>query len=214
MDFQAIRKEYENRGIHESDLMDDPFELFRQWYALAVDKCPGRWLEPNVMALGTSDLEGNVSNRYVLMKSIEDDGIQFFTNYDSHKAQQLASNSKCAVALHWPYLGRQVRIEGTTSKTSRENSEAYFHSRPRGSQLGAAVSKQSAMIDSRETLELQKKKLDQQFKDQPIPLPENWGGYLIKPSRFEFWQGRLDRLHDRVVFELANGSWKRCLLAP
>ncbi len=214
MDFQEIRKEYENTGIQESDLLDDPIQLFRNWYAVAVEKCPGRWLEPNVIALGTSDLEGNVSNRYVLMKSILDEGVQFFTNYDSHKGKQLAENSKCAIALHWPYLGRQVRIEGTTSKTSREVSEAYFHSRPRGSQLGASVSRQSSTIETRKALDLQKQKLDEQHKNQPIPLPENWGGYLIRPHRFEFWQGRLDRLHDRVVYEQSEGLWKRRFLAP
>jgi pyridoxamine 5'-phosphate oxidase len=141
-----------------------------------------------------------------LLKSIEDDGLRFFTNYESTKGQQLSANPRAAVALHWPYLGRQIRVEGQVEKTSREVSEAYFHSRPRGSQLGAAASQQSAVIESRSDLDQQRNRLDFQFKDQPIPLPDNWGGYLLKPSLIEFWQGRLDRLHDRIVYEF-DGSW-------
>lgn len=214
MDFHAIRKEYENQGIVESSLLESPIEMFRQWYELAVEKSPGKWLEPNAMSLATSDGAGNVSNRYVLLKKIEDDGIQFFTNYDSHKGQQLEANSNCAVAFHWPYLGRQVRIQGSVVKTSREISEAYFHSRPRGSQIGAAASLQSSTVESRELLDQQRQELDKEYEGQPVPLPENWGGYLIRPSRFEFWQGRLDRLHDRIVFQSTEGNWDRFRLSP
>ena len=214
MDFHDIRKEYENLGIDESSLLESPIEQFRQWYELAVEKSPGKWLEPNAMSLATSDGAGLISNRYVLMKKIEDDGIQFFTNYDSQKGQQLKANANCAVAFHWPYLGRQVRIQGAVEKTSREVSEAYFHSRPRGSQIGAAASLQSSKVGARELLDQQRRKLDEQYEGQPIPLPENWGGYLIRPSRFEFWQGRLDRLHDRIVFDNQDGHWSRFRLSP
>ena len=214
MDFHDIRKEYENLGIDESSLLESPIEQFRQWYELAVEKSPGKWLEPNAMSLATSDGAGLVSNRYVLMKKIEDEGIQFFTNYDSQKGQQLSANGNCAVAFHWPYLGRQVRIQGSVEKTSREVSEAYFHSRPRGSQIGAAASLQSSKVEARELLDQQRRKLDEQYDGQPIPLPKNWGGYLIRPCRFEFWQGRLDRLHDRIVFESQDGQWIRFRLSP
>jgi pyridoxamine 5'-phosphate oxidase len=213
MDFQAIRKEYENTGIDERLLPDDPIQLFRAWYELAVKNCPGRWLEPNVMSLATSSPSGDVTNRYVLMKDIADDGIHFFTNYDSAKGRQLKANPKAAVAFHWPYLGRQVRFEGTVEKTTREMSEEYFHSRTRGAQLSAAVSPQSKEVDSREELDEARTRLDEQYGGQPVPLPENWGGYLLKPNRIEFWQGRLDRLHDRILYRWED-QWHRCRLSP
>lgn len=215
MDFQAIRKEYENQGIHEADLPNDPMDLFRSWYDVAVEKSPGKWMEPNVMSLATSDLSGNVTNRYVLLKHIENNGIQFFTNYDSTKGKQLAANPQCSVAFHWPYLGRQVRMQGVVEKTSREVSEKYFHSRPRGSQIGAAASLQSSLVESRQYLDQQRQELTEKFEGQPIPLPENWGGYLIILERIEFWQGRLDRLHDRIVYQSnSTGDWKRSRLSP
>ena len=215
MDFQAIRKEYENEGIHESQLPNHPIELLRSWCDLAVEKCPGKWFEPNAMALATTDLQGNVSNRFVLMKGIEENGIRFFTNYDSHKGQQLAANPKASVAFHWPYLGRQIRIAGVTEKTTREVSENYFHSRPRGSQIGAAASLQSSTVRSRQELDEQRKALESKFEGSAVPLPENWGGYLLKPTKIEFWQGRSDRLHDRLVFMLRDhNEWERSRLSP
>lgn len=214
MDFQSIRKEYENKGIDESSLTDQPIDLFRTWYQTAVDNCPGKWMEPNAMALATTDLDGNVSSRFVLMKHIGEDSIQFFTNYDSHKGQQLSANPKCAVAFHWPYLGRQVRIEGVVEKTSRDVSREYFHSRPRGSQIGAAASKQSNVVASREQLDKENKRLETLYEGNEIPLPENWGGYSIQIQKIEFWQGRLDRLHDRIVFSQAGNSWNRTRLSP
>jgi pyridoxamine-phosphate oxidase len=214
MDFQAIRKEYENQGIDEALLPENPIELFRSWYEVAVAKSPGKWMEPNVMSLATSDMTGHVTNRYVLLKHIEDNGIQFFTNYDSTKGKQLAENPQCSVAFHWPYLGRQVRMEGKVEKTSRDVSEKYFHSRPRGSQIGAAASLQSSEVESRKYLDDQRQKLTEKYEGQAIPLPENWGGYLIVPARIEFWQGRLDRLHDRVVYRANNEGWTRCRLSP
>ena len=214
MDFHDIRKEYENLGIDEASLLESPIEQFRNWYDLAVEKSPGKWFEANAMSLATSDGAGNVSNRYVLLKQILDEGIQFFTNYESQKGRQLKANPNCAVAFHWPYLGRQVRIEGAVEKTSKEVSEAYFHSRPRGSQIGAAASLQSSVVETRELLDEQRRKLGQDYEGQSVPLPEYWGGYLIRPRRFEFWQGRLDRLHDRIVFENHDGHWSRSRLSP
>ena len=212
MDFQAIRKEYENTGIHEAQLPSDPIGLFREWYQLAIDNCPGTWFEPNTMALATSGPDGSVTNRIVLMKQIVDEGIYFFTNYDSVKGRQIAANPQVAIAIHWPYLGRQIRMEGLVEKTSREVSEQYFHSRPRGSQIGAAASQQSRTV-SRKELDEERSRLVKTYEGQPVPLPENWGGYLLKANHIEFWQGRLDRLHDRIVYRLGT-DWNWTRLSP
>lgn len=213
MDYQNLKNDFETEGIVEGDLSENPIEVLRKWYQVALDHSPGRWIEPSSMALATADRAGHVTNRFVLLKKIEDHGLQFFTNYDSTKGRQLTDNPQAAVVLHWPYLGRQVRVEGMVERTSRETSEAYFHSRPRGSQLSAAVSIQSATIKSREELELRRNQLEANLDGQPVPLPSNWGGFLLKPSRFEFWQGRTDRLHDRVVFSNPP-RWQRSRTSP
>ncbi|MDC3224607.1 pyridoxamine 5'-phosphate oxidase [Mariniblastus sp.] len=213
MDFQAIRKEYENHGILDSELTSNPMPLFRQWYNLAVEKCPGPWFEPNAMSLATSDLNGNVTNRIVLLKQIEDDTIIFFTNYESEKGRQLSENPQASVVFNWPYLGRQIRIRGSVIRTSREISETYFHSRPRGSQIGASASLQSSIVSSRNELDERKTALQEKHRDQEIPLPDNWGGYNINPSQIEFWQGRLDRMHDRILYKDDNG-WTSMRLSP
>ena len=214
MDFQAIRKEYENRGIDESGLPDCPIELLKQWYKLAVDQCPGKWFEPNVMALATSDLKGKVTNRFVLMKHISQEGIQFFTNYESSKGKQLKENPYCAVAIHWPYLGRQIRMEGSVAKTPREVSQEYFRSRPRGSQIGASISRQSASVESRNELDRDKARMDEQYDGKDIPLPDDWGGYQLSVASIEFWQGRLDRLHDRIRYNRNGSDWSKMRLSP
>lgn len=213
--FHQIRKEYADQGINDSELPAEPMALFRQWYQAAEDNQPDDWVEANAMSLATSDVSGRVSNRYVLMKGVDDNGIRFYTNYDSDKAQQIASNPHASAAFHWAYLGRQIRVEGRVEKTSREDSERYFHSRPRGSQIGAVASAQSAELKNREQLEQNKIQFEAEFEGRPIPLPENWGGFRIVANRIEFWQGRANRMHDRVVFELAeDGSWKRFRVSP
>ena len=216
MDFQAIRKEYEDRGIDAQDLDESPIRQFEIWLQDATDGSPGRWFEQNAMALATADSNGTVSVRYVLLKGIVAEGIRFFTNYDSVKARQLQSNSKCSVAFHWPFMGRQVRISGIAEKTSREVSAEYFDSRPRGSQLSASISNQSGRVGSRAELESQLAEIEQQFDNAKVPLPENWGGYLIRPDEFEFWQGRTNRLHDRIAYHLdtATQNWQKTRLAP
>ncbi|MEL7496103.1 MAG: pyridoxamine 5'-phosphate oxidase [Planctomycetota bacterium] len=214
-DYAAIRKEYEEAGISHDQLPNDPMELFRQWYQNAVEHQPADWSEPNAMALATSDSAGNVSNRIVLLKGITDVGVQFFTHYDSQKGTQIAANPKAAATFHWAYLGRQVRVVGAVEKTSREVSEEYFHSRPRGAQLSAAVSPQSSPIPSRAELQQQAKLLNEQLNGQPVPLPERWGGFLIIATRIEFWQGRPDRCHDRAVYlKQEDGQWDRLRIAP
>ncbi len=214
MDFQKIRKEYENEGIHEQELSPDPMSEFKAWYAEAERHCPGPWFEPNAMALATTDLDGNVTVRWVLLKGIVDEGFRFFTNYESNKGRQLATNPKAAIAIHWPYLGRQVRVEGLTEKTELRVSEEYFHSRPRGSQLGALASRQSRPVATRTEMENQLQELAESLEGQEVPLPEDWGGYLLKPNRMEFWQGRLNRLHDRIVYQLAGSQWEIQRLSP
>jgi len=215
MDFKALRKEYETAGFGPDDLSDDPMQAFENWFAEATKQSPGDWFEPNAMAISTSEPSGRVSSRWVLLKGVDAEGFRFYTNYDSDKGQQMKANPNVSLAFHWPYLGRQLRIEGSVEKTSREDSATYFHSRPRGSQIGAMVSRQSQIIESRGELETYRDQLDKEFADQEIPLPDNWGGYLVKPDRFEFWQGRLDRLHDRIVY-ISDGDkgWTKVRLSP
>ena len=215
MDFKELRKEYETAGFDPADLPEDPIAAFQQWFKAASESCPDPAFEANAMALATSNKDGKVSCRWVLLKGVTEKGIQFFTNYDSDKGQQIASNPHAAATFHWPWLGRQVRMEGSIEKTDRATSEKYFHSRPRGSQIGAMVSRQSSEIGSREQLEQMQAELESKFEGQEIPLPENWGGYHIVPTRVEFWQGRLNRLHDRIVFVQGDqGKWTKKRLAP
>ncbi len=214
MDFQSIRKEYESEGIRLLDLHEDPIVQFRLWFEVATEQSPGKWFETNAMTLATATSDGKMSSRTVLLKGIRDDGFVFYSNYDSQKGTELAANPRAALLFHWPYLGRQVRIEGEVVKTSREDSIAYFHSRPRGSQIGAAVSNQSREIESRERLEKSAEDMDERLKQKEIPCPENWGGYLVKPERLEFWQGRLNRLHDRIVYVRLSGKWERKRICP
>ena len=214
MDFQAIRKEYEDQGIDAKMLQACPLEQLKLWLAEATEKVPGRWFESNVMALATCGKEFHVGVRYVLLKEIVAEGIHFFTNYDSAKGQQLSENPNCSCALHWPYLGRQVRISGKAEKTSREVSERYFHSRPRGAQISAAISPQSSTIVNRNALQSELDRLASELGDRPVPLPENWGGYLVRPDEFEFWQGRSNRLHDRIIYCKGPEKWVKKRLAP
>lgn len=214
IDFQKLRKEYESEGFDADDLPDDPIAAFVRWYDHATESCPVDWFEPNAMTISTASASGEVSCRWVLLKGLTATGIRFYTNYDSEKANQISENPVAAATFHWPYLGRQVRLQGAIAKTSREDSETYFHSRPRGSQIGAAVSPQSSPIQSQQWLEQRKAELEQQYDGQPIPLPENWGGYELTPSRIEFWQGRSNRLHDRIVFERQGDGWRKTRISP
>lgn len=212
---EMLRRQYESQGVVESDLNVNPFRQFKLWYDDANATCTADWFEPNAMSLATADPSGYVTNRTVLLKHFDEDGFTFFTNYISEKGQQIAANPRVCLLLHWPFQARQIRIDGTARKTSRDVSQKYFHSRPRGAQIGACVSQQSAVAPPREELDRQCQLLAERLKDLPVPIPETWGGYVVTPDRFEFWQGRVDRIHDRFRYQRdASNQWRLERLYP
>ena len=166
------------------------------------------------MALATATPDGKPSVRFVLLKGYGDEGFVFFTNYGSRKASELEANPEATLIFHWAILQRQIRLEGAVERISTQESEAYFHSRPRGSQIGAWASAQSELLSSRQELEDRVKKYEEEFKGKVVPLPLFWGGYRLKPRNIEFWQGRASRLHDRIKFIREEGGWKRIRLYP
>lgn len=211
-DLKDYRKSYEKGELLEKDIPYSPFQLFTTWFEMAEDSLAE--LEANAMTLSTVDEKGNPNSRVVLLKSYDQDGFKFFTNYESGKGKDLSLNPNCCISFFWHGLEKQVIIKGKASKLSEEESEEYFQSRPRGSRLGAIASNQSTVISSRDQLEDKLKKLELEYKDKEIPKPEYWGGYLISPESIEFWQGRKNRLHDRIIYRKVNGNWKYERLAP
>lgn len=208
MDLQSIRREYLRGQLHRDELVPDPIEQFGRWMDQAIKM---EQPEPTAMVLATSQ----PAQRVVLLKSFDERGFTFFTNYGSRKAQQIAANS--SVSLHFPWLTieRQVIIQGIAEKVSTEESRAYFSSRPRESQLGAWASPQSQVLASREVMEQQYEAASEKFAGQDIPLPEFWGGYRVTPMTIEFWQGGSRRLHDRFLYtRQAGGEWTVERLAP
>lgn len=212
---EMMRREYTQGELTEAMAGDDPLLFFARWFDEAIASCPGAFYEPNTMALATVDARGVPANRIVLLKAVEDGQFIFYTNYQSAKAAQMAVHPHVALAMHWPWLERQVRVVGTASRVDRATSEAYFATRPRGSQLGAWVSNQSDPM-TREQLDDRLEELQRRFGDGPIACPPHWGGYAVRPSEIEFWQGRSNRLHDRLHFGRADhGSpWQRKRLGP
>jgi pyridoxamine 5'-phosphate oxidase len=206
-----IRKDYILRTFDEQDVNPDPFEQFKQWLHEAIQSEVN---EPNAMTLATATTDGQPHARIVLLKGFDHDGAVFFTNYQSHKGLQLAQNPRVGLVFFWPELERQVRIEGSASKVDPEHSDRYFLSRPLGSQIGAHASPQSSVIVNRQHLEDRVKEFEELFAKQPLLRPEHWGGYVVKPERFEFWQGRSSRLHDRFLFTHQNNTWTCERLAP
>jgi pyridoxamine 5'-phosphate oxidase len=198
-------------GLPESAAGNDPLRLFDTWYTDAEKS--GIFL-PESMALATATPDGKPSVRYVLLKGHDHRGFVFFTNYGSRKAAELQENPEATLLFHWAILQRQVRLEGPATRITQEESEAYFHSRPRGSQIGAWASTQSELLSSREELENRVKKYEEEFKGKEIPLPPFWGGYRLAPRSIEFWQGRASRLHDRIKFIREGESWDRIRLYP
>lgn len=194
----------------EQNAREDPFEQFQAWFEETQRE---QLIEANAMCLATADGSGRPDARMVLLKGI-DSGFVFYTNLDSAKAKDLAANPKAAVCFHWKELERQVRIRGRIESVAREMADEYFHSRPRGSQLGAWLSRQSTVVRDREELEREYREAERKFEGMEVPLPDDWGGYRLIPEEFEFWQGRRDRLHDRLRYRRQEDRWVRERLSP
>jgi pyridoxamine 5'-phosphate oxidase len=206
-----MRREYERAGLDISDVDPDPIRQFAQWFE---DVQGAGYIESNAMILATASPDGEPAARVVLLKGFDDRGFVFYSNYESPKGRDLASNPRAALTFHWPSLERQVRISGRAERTSREDSQAYFDSRPAGSRIGANLSRQSEVIPDRETLEREFARLEAHFAGGPIPLPDYWGGYRVVPEWIEFWQGRPNRLHDRLRYRREGESWVIDRLSP
>jgi pyridoxamine 5'-phosphate oxidase len=201
-----------HEGLDEKTIDPDPIRLFRRWFDEAI--ASGSRL-PDSMTLATATKDGRPSARMVLLKQVDDDGFVFYTNYESNKARELDENPRAALVFYWTQLDRQVRVEGRVERISAAESDEYFRTRPRDSQLGALASPQSEVIEGREVLEQRFRDLDAIYRDREVERPEHWGGYRLKPERIEFWQNREGRLHDRILYERQpDGSWTIKRLAP
>ena len=210
-DVADLRKEYTRAGLDGTDVAPDPTEQFRRWF----DEALGAGLhEPNAMTVATATPEGRPSARVVLLKGFDGRGFVFYTNYEGRKGRELERNPRAALLFYWGELERQVRIEGTVSRVSEEESDAYYASRPRGSRLGAIASEQSRVVEGREVLEARIADLEAEYEGREVPRPAFWGGYRVEPEAMEFWQGRENRLHDRILYRRDGGGWKIERLQP
>jgi pyridoxamine 5'-phosphate oxidase len=207
----AAREEYTRGGLVESDLLPDPIAMFRRWYA---DAYAAGLHEPNAMVVATVSATGEPSARLVLLKGVSDDGFVFYTNAHSRKGAELAANPRCALLFPWHPLERQVRVDGTARPLAREAVDAYFATRPRGSQLGAWASPQSRVVSGPEELQAAYAEAEERYAGGDVPTPEEWGGYLVHPESVEFWQGRPGRMHDRLVYRREADGWRSERLAP
>ncbi len=215
-DIAGMRRSYTLAGLTESTMHQNPFIQFRLWFEEAK---AAQILEPNAMTLSTVSPEGQPQGRIVLLKDFDERGFVFFTNYESTKGKAIAANPRVCLLFFWGDLERQVKIIGTATKISQEESNEYFQSRPRESRIGAWTSEQSSVIAGREVLEERFQALTQEYEGKDIPIPPHWGGYRVEPSAIEFWQGRVGRLHDRIVYERQSsttngGAWSLVRLSP
>jgi pyridoxamine 5'-phosphate oxidase len=212
VDYSATREEYRGQPLDQSNVDPDPIAQFQIWMTQAVK---AELREPNAMTLATADADGDPSARMVLLKGIDNGGFVFFTNYLSRKARDMAANPRAELVFYWNELSRQVRVHGRVAKVSREASEEYFRTRPFLARLGAVASQQSAELAARADLEQRMSLLEAQHEGADVPLPDHWGGYRLTPDRVEFWQGRLNRLHDRLQYRLnSEGKWFITRLYP
>lgn len=208
----GLRRDYSLKAFDEQHLNEDAMEQFRIWFKEAID---ADVMEPNAMTLATCHHDGRPAARIVLLKAIENNGFVFYTNYDSNKGRQLRDNPLAALVFWWPELQRQVRIEGKIARNPEEDSDTYFLSRPRESQIGAHASPQSQPLANRKELEDRFEEFQQLFETEPLMRPVHWGGYILEPDTIEFWQGRMSRLHDRFLYRRnPEGSWMHTRLAP
>jgi pyridoxamine 5'-phosphate oxidase len=209
---ENLRQDYRLATLSEKDVATYPMNQFEKWFN---DALKAQLYEPNAMTLATTSIDRKPSARIVLLKGFSDKGFSFYTNYLSAKGKEIAKNPVVALVFYWPELERQIRIEGTVEKLSKEDSEKYFKTRPKKSQISAIVSPQSQVLENRAELEKKFAETESYYEDKDIPKPSNWGGYIVKPQVIEFWQGRRDRLHDRIVYKKADkNSWKVVRLAP
>lgn len=206
------RKVYERSQLIESEIKQNPVEQFRDWFSEAGDN--PAISEANAMAVSTVEADGCPRTRMVLLKAYTYEGFIFYTNYDSRKGKAIEETHKACLHFFWPNLERQIIIKANLERIAENLSDGYFHSRPKGSQLGAVVSPQSQVIPNRNFLEEKLKDLEQEFENKEVPRPENWGGYIARPYEIEFWQGRPNRLHDRILYTLEDLDWKIERLAP
>jgi len=210
-DIADIRRDYEGGRLDEAQAPDDPLVLFDEWMTLALE-VEGE--DGNVMTLATADSQGLPHARVLLLKGYDEQGLVFYTNYHSHKGSELTNVPHAALVFWWPSLSRQVRVEGRVEQVSTEESDAYFESRPRASQLGAWIATQSVVIPDRQWIEERQHRFEQAYEGQAVPRPVHWGGYRVVPEMFEFWQGQPSRLHDRLRFEQRDSEWHRFRMAP
>ena len=206
-----LRKEYAQASLEITDVATNPTEQFNNWFQQAMKS---EIIEPYAMNIATVNSNNRPSSRIVLLRDVSEQGFIFYTNYLSRKGKEIDEQKYAAINFFWPELERQIRIEGKLEKVTAKVSEDYFALRPRGSQIGAWASPQSSKIVSREVLEQNEKDFTEKFQNQQVPRPEHWGGYLLKPDYFEFWQGRENRLHDRISYEKMNKIWELARLAP